>query len=61
MKPTTDSPWRKSSYSGADNGQCLEVRDDVPGAIPVRDSKRPHHAPLTIPHPAWQTFLTLVR
>lgn len=56
-----DGCWRKSSYSGADNGQCLEVRDDVPGAVPVRDSKNPHGPALSIPPAAWQAFVRHVR
>ena len=30
--------WRKSSYSGTDNGNCVEVRHDRSA---VRDSKDP--------------------
>jgi hypothetical protein len=56
----TKSPWRKSSYSGHDNGNCLEVRDDIPGAVPVRDSKKPAGPQLTIPANAWQVFVRKV-
>jgi hypothetical protein len=61
MQQTTDSRWRKSSYSGDSNGNCLEVRDDTPGTVPVRDSKTPHTAHLTIPTPAWQAFVRHLR
>jgi hypothetical protein len=57
----TNSPWRKSTYSGADNGACLEVRDHAPGIVPVRDSKRPEAAHLTIRNDAWQAFLSHIR
>ncbi|MFB6951197.1 DUF397 domain-containing protein, partial [Streptomyces niveus] len=30
--------WRKSSFSGGGNGNCLEVADGHP-VVPVRDSK----------------------
>jgi hypothetical protein len=53
----TNPTWRKSSYSGADNANCLEVRDDTPGAVPVRDSKTPAGPVLNIPVNAWQTFI----
>jgi hypothetical protein len=53
----TNITWRKSSYSGADNGQCLEVRDDIPGTVPVRDSKNPTGPTLTIESEAWQAFV----
>jgi hypothetical protein len=34
--------WRKSTYSGGDNGDCIEVADHIPGVVPVRDSTAPH-------------------
>jgi hypothetical protein len=49
--------WRKSSYSGDANGNCLEVRDDAPGAVPVRDSKNPAGPALSIPTAAWSAFV----
>jgi hypothetical protein len=56
----SNTPWRKSSYSGADNGQCLEVRDGISTAVPVRDSKNPAGPQLTIPADAWQVFVRKV-
>lgn len=53
----TDSLWRKSSYSGENNGNCLEVRDDVRGVVPVRDSKNPAGPTLTIESEAWHAFV----
>ena len=61
MKPTTGIPWRRSSYSGADNGNCLEVRADLPGRVPVRDSKRPGGAQLVVPLAAWRAFVDGMR
>ncbi|MFF4156365.1 DUF397 domain-containing protein [Streptomyces sp. NPDC001678] len=49
--------WRKSSHSGPDNGDCLEVADNIPGAVPVRDSKSPHGPALLFPATAWKTFI----
>ncbi len=40
----TSATWRKSSYSNSDGGQCVEVSDDFPGVVPVRDSKQPEGA-----------------
>ncbi|SFD59731.1 DUF397 domain-containing protein [Streptomyces aidingensis] len=57
MKPVSEALWRKSSYSGSENGACLEVRDDSPGAVPVRDSKAPDAAHLIIPAASWQAFV----
>lgn len=34
--------WRKSSYSGSNGGDCVEVAENRPtGTVPVRDSKNP--------------------
>jgi hypothetical protein len=57
----TDTLWRKSSYSGGSNGNCLEVRDDAPGTVPVRDSKNPTGPALSIPAGAWAAFVRRVR
>ncbi|MGW2054624.1 DUF397 domain-containing protein [Streptomyces sp. NPDC001840] len=54
----TPSGWHKSTHSGGDHGSCLEVADNVPGLVPVRDSKNPDGPALTIPTPAWTTFIT---
>ncbi|MGW0627772.1 DUF397 domain-containing protein [Streptomyces sp. NPDC002758] len=37
--------WIKSSYSGANGGDCIEVAPDFPAVVPVRDSKTPTGAP----------------
>jgi hypothetical protein len=53
--------WRKSSYSGGDNGSCVEVADGVPGAVPVRDSKDPQGPALVFPAAAWAAFVADVK
>ncbi|MGC0415022.1 DUF397 domain-containing protein [Embleya sp. AB8] len=45
--------WRKSSYSNDDQGACVEVADDFPGIVPVRDSKDPSVGHLTVPAASW--------
>lgn len=53
-----DTPdWRKSSYSGASGGDCLEVADGHPNAIPVRDSKNPTGPMLVFRAAAWSAFV----
>lgn len=47
--------WRKSSYT-ANTGNCVEVTDDFPGVVPVRDSKNPGPA-LVIGVRTWQHFV----
>ncbi|MFE2072773.1 DUF397 domain-containing protein [Streptomyces misionensis] len=52
--------WRKSSYSNTSGGDCLEVSDDHPTTIPVRDSKNPHGPVLLFTDPAWAAFVGAV-
>ncbi|MFD3606770.1 DUF397 domain-containing protein [Streptomyces atroolivaceus] len=51
--------WRKSSYSGGANGECIEVADGCTD-IPVRDSKAPHGPVITFSAPHWTTFVAAV-
>ncbi|MFI7094648.1 DUF397 domain-containing protein [Streptomyces lydicus] len=53
--------WRKSSYSNGTGGECVEVSDDFPGLVPVRDSKDPEGPTLCIPDGAWRPFITAVK
>ncbi|MBQ1119239.1 DUF397 domain-containing protein [Streptomyces smyrnaeus] len=54
--------WRKSSYSGQNGGNCLEVAVGHPGpSLPVRDSKNPHGPALLVAPHAWQAFIAHAR
>ncbi|MFD0058360.1 DUF397 domain-containing protein [Streptomyces sp. NPDC127168] len=53
--------WRKSSYSNVDGGNCLEVADGYPGAVPVRDSKDAEGPVLMIHRPAWTQFVGSIK
>lgn len=57
----TAASWRKSTYSGGDGGQCIEVAHDVPGHVPVRDSKDPEGPALVFSTDAWRSFIAGVR
>ncbi|MGW0837941.1 DUF397 domain-containing protein [Streptomyces prunicolor] len=49
--------WRKSSYSGPDDGNnCVEIAN-TPTRIAVRDSKTPARAALTFPTEAFTAFI----
>ncbi|MEW2079387.1 DUF397 domain-containing protein [Streptomyces sp. NPDC013433] len=50
--------WFKSSYSGSDGGNCLEVAV-APTAIHIRDSKTPDAPHLTVTPKAWAAFLSV--
>ncbi|MFJ4617488.1 DUF397 domain-containing protein [Streptomyces sp. NPDC088812] len=49
--------WRKSSYSNQEGGDCLEVADGFPDAVPVRDSKAPKGPALFFAHGSWSSFI----
>jgi hypothetical protein len=54
---STALEWFKSSYSGDEGGQCLEVATS-PGTIHIRDSKHtPEHGPtLQVSPTTWRAF-----
>ncbi|GAA5613803.1 DUF397 domain-containing protein [Streptomyces platensis] len=61
MTTTTDSPrWFKSSYSN-NGGNCIEVAANIPGAVPVRDSKDPNGPALTFTANGWSSFVAAVK
>ncbi|MGJ6960501.1 DUF397 domain-containing protein [Streptosporangium sp. G11] len=49
--------WRKSSLSGDNGAQCVEVAVNLPGAIAVRDSKDPDGANLLFTSAGWRAFV----
>lgn len=56
-----DLKWRKSSRSGTDNGNCVEVATNVVGMVAVRDSKDPSGPMLSVSSAEWRAFLSTVR
>ena len=53
--------WRKSSHSENDSSSCVEVVDDYPAGVPVRDSKDPGGPALVFPRAAWASFIAGVK
>ncbi|MFE6685560.1 DUF397 domain-containing protein [Streptomyces sp. NPDC057743] len=53
--------WRKSSYSNSSGGACVEIADDFPGIVPVRDSKTPNGPALVVPAAAWTAFIQTLK
>ncbi|MEU4644105.1 DUF397 domain-containing protein [Micromonospora sp. NPDC023814] len=50
--------WRKSTRSGPDGGNCVEVADNLPGVVAVRDSKDPSGPVLAFDPAAWRAFVS---
>lgn len=53
--------WRKSSHSSPEKDSCVEVIDDYPAGVPVRDSKAPNGPALVFPTVGWSAFITAVK
>jgi hypothetical protein len=52
--------WRKSSYSDANGGSCVEVAD-VARVVMVRDTTDRDGGTLAFTAGTWQAFLTMLR
>ncbi|TKT03299.1 DUF397 domain-containing protein [Streptomyces lasalocidi] len=52
----SDLAWFKSSYSGAEGGQCVEVAADMT-VVHVRDSKTAAGPVIRVSREAWAGFL----
>jgi Domain of unknown function (DUF397) len=59
--PLDNITWRKSSYSGSNGGDCVEVAVLPDCSLAVRDSKAPYGPKLTFTAAEWQTFTTALR
>jgi hypothetical protein len=57
----TAAVWRKSSYSEGGANDCVEVADDCPGVVPVRDSKLSAGPVIVFGAGSWSSFLAGVK
>ena len=53
-----ESNWRKSSYSGDNGGECVEVASR--GAVLVRDTADRNGPVLTFTADAWRVFTATI-
>ncbi|GAA3726430.1 DUF397 domain-containing protein [Plantactinospora mayteni] len=53
--------WHKSSRSGSNQGNCVEVADNLPGRVLVRDTKDRDGGTLAFGPAAWQAFVNLAK
>ncbi|MEU7978163.1 DUF397 domain-containing protein [Micromonospora sp. NPDC049081] len=60
MTDLAGAVWRKSTRSGGSGGNCVEVADNLPGLIGVRDSKDRSGPALRFHPTAWSTFVHAV-
>uniref|UniRef100_UPI003EBAC3F5 DUF397 domain-containing protein n=1 Tax=Streptomyces tabacisoli TaxID=3156398 RepID=UPI003EBAC3F5 len=61
MPDLTSAIWHKSTYSGGEGNNCLEVSYAHPELIPVRDSKNPSGPKLVLRAAAWTAFIDDLR
>jgi hypothetical protein len=55
----TRATWRKSTYSGNNGGNCVEVA--AARKIAIRDSKDPHSPVLAFAPKDWQRFADRIK
>lgn len=57
----TGAEWRKSSRSGDNGGDCVEVAGNLPRMVAVRDSKDPDGPKLVFSPRDWRAFMASVK
>ncbi|WP_214409698.1 DUF397 domain-containing protein [Sphaerisporangium fuscum] len=53
----TMATWKKSSRSGENGGNCVEVATNLPGLVAVRDSKNPGGPVVVFSPGEWRSLL----
>lgn len=53
--------WRKSTHSGGNGGECIEVASTGRPLVAIRDSKDPKGPNLAFTTPMWQSFVQRLR
>jgi hypothetical protein len=61
MADLTGAVWHKSTRSGGNGGDCVEVAANLPGIVAIRDTKDPGGATLIFGRAGWDAFLAGVR
>ena len=52
--------WRKSTRSGGNGGECVEVALNLRDLVAIRDSKNPTGPALVVSPAAWSRFTAAV-
>ncbi|WP_184539879.1 DUF397 domain-containing protein [Micromonospora polyrhachis] len=53
----TGARWRTSTRSSSNGGDCVEVADNLPGVVLVRDSKDRDGGTLAFGADVWRAFV----
>jgi hypothetical protein len=61
MYDLSGATWRKSTRSGSNGGNCVEIADNLPGILAVRDSKDPEGAVLVFERDNFGLFIDGVK
>ncbi|WSA07785.1 DUF397 domain-containing protein [Micromonospora sp. NBC_01813] len=61
MSMSTELNWRKSTRSGTNGGDCVEVADNESGRVYVRDTKDRDGGTLAFAPAAWRGFVDLAK
>ena len=61
MDHLSDATWRKSSYSGGNGGDCVEIAMLADDSRAVRDSKDPEGPKLVFAPATWRAFTAAVK
>ena len=61
MPELTGAMWHKSTRSGGNGGDCVEVAINLPGIVAVRDTKHRDRDALVFTHAEWIAFIGGVR
>lgn len=61
MVNLTGARWRKSTRSGSNGGDCVEVADNLADVVAVRDSKDQTGPVLAFRPYAWSAFVSAVK
>ncbi|WP_435207422.1 DUF397 domain-containing protein [Micromonospora sp. bgisy143] len=57
----TGARWRKSTKSGSNGGACVEVADNLPGVVLVRDTKDRDGGTLAFGPVQWRAFVDMAK
>ncbi|QGN46547.1 DUF397 domain-containing protein [Micromonospora sp. WMMD558] len=60
MADLTRARWRTSTRSSSNGGACVEVADNLPGVVLVRDTKDRDGGTLAFTPAAWRAFVVQV-